>query len=941
MSASAYDIFKQLFLDGSPFGKKTATDADLEGGYRDKASISDLLPWLGIVGDDNAVLLEDGYSVAGVIEIKPISTEARSLDYMISQRDAIQRVLTQSFPGTDRSPWICQVFAFPDKAEFKHLPDRVRDYAHSRQAKQVGDVHPYTDWFVDNVFRPHVEDMRAPEGLFIDSSSGNELPWGGNYRRVYMVVYRRLSRGIKLRRNMNPLQELNTTLKKLSMNLQVAGIKSTRLKGETIRNWLFRWFRPAPQQTGGDTEALLESNQYVSSGDVGEDELATPFDYSLADDVVSPDARSDKKTGNWYFDGLPHTVLQVERLSHRPEIGVLSAERQVSDSTICVLDQLPSSSIVIITFVMPTRSAIKKHLDIMEKRSKAQTEEAAAARRAIEHGREQLQSGNLILPVSIAIALRADDDIELEHQMDEVTSWLGNNSLELIAGDDDVYRLDSYLRFIPMGYDHRLDHIKRRNRFMYAQHLANILPFYGRETGTGNPCLLFSNRGGEPFMVDPLNLNDRARNAHLFLYGPTGAGKSASLVYLQMIIMAIYRPRFVVMEAGNSFGLLAELFKQQGLSTVDITLSPGVAPSLAPFQAALELVDANGNIIKAEDVIAVDADLEEDADDIEEEPAEKVERDLLGELLIIAQIMVTGCIESEERKFSRQDGALLKEAILSAAVECRKSGREYLLTEDVIRALDATKENRQEKRGRIEEMVDSMKLFTDGFAGELFNRKGDELPDADYIRIDLGILASGNDTKDKLSVAYISIMNQIIARAKRTKDDGRDTIALTDEAHVITTERLLAKYLVTLAKLLGRRAGVWLWMATQNMEDFPDEAEKILSMFEWWLVLFVNAKELKEIEKFKTFTSDERDMLLNTKKVQKKYTEGVVLGDTMKGLFRNVPPAPCLLLAGTEKEEKRERRLVMDEFGCTEVEAAFKLADKLREARRKSVLEHR
>src|SRR5690606_9227326 len=181
--------------------------------------------------------------------------------------------------------------------------------------------------------------------------------------------------------------------------------------------------------------------------------------------------------------------------------------------------------------------------------------------------------------------------------------------------------------------------------------------------------------------------------------------------------------------------------------------------------------------------------------------------------------------------------------------------------------------------------------------------------------------------------------NQIIARAKRTKNDGRDTIALTDEAHVITTEKLLAKYLVTLAKLLGRRDAVWLWMATQNMKDFPEDAEKILSMFEWWVLLFVNAEELKQVERFKTLTEDERKMLLNTRKVSRKYTEGVILGDTVQGLFRNVPPAPCLLLAGTEKEEKRERRLVMEREGCTEVEAAFILADELREKRRQSVLQ--
>ena len=70
------------------------------------------------------------------------------------------------------------------------------------------------------------------------------------------------------------------------------------------------------------------------------------------------------------------------------------------------------------------------------------------------------------------------------------------------------------------------------------------------------------------------------------------------------------------------------------------------------------------------------------------------------------------------------------------------------------------------------------------FAGELFNRPGTELPDADFIRIEMGTLATGGANKDKLTVAYISIINQIIARAQRTQRDGRPTINLTDEAHV-------------------------------------------------------------------------------------------------------------------------------------------------------------
>src|SRR5690606_41702687 len=83
---------------------------------------------------------------------------------------------------------------------------------------------------------------------------------------------------------------------------------------------------------------------------------------------------------------------------------------------------------------------------------------------------------NEVYPFPMAIELRAEHDVVLERQMEEVISWLGSCTLDVIGPDDDLYRLDNYLRHIPAGYDFRLDQIKRRNRLIYAQHLANILP---------------------------------------------------------------------------------------------------------------------------------------------------------------------------------------------------------------------------------------------------------------------------------------------------------------------------------------------------------------------------------------------------------------------------------------------------------------------------------
>jgi len=54
--------------------------------------------------------------------------------------------------------------------------------------------------------------------------------------------------------------------------------------------------------------------------------------------------------------------------------------------------------------------------------------------------------------------------------------------------------------------------------------------------------------------------------------------------------------------------------------------------------------------------------------------------------------------------------------------------------------------------------------------------------------------------EDKLTVAYIGIMNHINDLVEREQHDDRPTIVITDEGHIITTNPLLAPYVVIVYK---------------------------------------------------------------------------------------------------------------------------------------------
>ena len=57
---------------------------------------------------------------------------------------------------------------------------------------------------------------------------------------------------------------------------------------------------------------------------------------------------------------------------------------------------------------------------------------------------------------------------------------------------------------------------------------------------------------------------------------------------------------------------------------------------------------------------------------------------------------------------------------------------------------------------------------------------------------------------------------------------------------------LLARYVVKITKM-WRKLGAWFWIATQNLEDFPDASRKMLNMMEWWLCLVMPKEEVEQI----------------------------------------------------------------------------------------------
>ncbi|MCU7247298.1 conjugative transfer ATPase [Pseudomonas koreensis] len=889
--------------------RRPATDDDDQAFYATSPSFVDRLPWVEYLPDNRCMLLEDGQSVAAFFELTPLGTEGRESTWLMQARDTLENVLQDSFDELDSNPWVVQLYA-QDETNWKGYMSTLRQYVQPR-----ADGSAFSEFYL-RFFAHHLDAIAKPGGLFEDTAL-TRLPWKGQNRRVRMVVYRRAPDAVSLKRGQTAEQALDLVCERLTAGLSSAGIKTQRLGAADIHGWLLRWFNPNPTLLGqslADRQRFYHLTAYPEEAEAGEIELASGTDF--AQRLFFSQPRSDAEQGVWYFDAMPHRVMLMDRLRSTPQTGHLTGETRKGDAINTYFDQMPEDTVMCLTLVATPQDVLEAHLNHLNKKSVGDTLDSEQTRHDVDQARSIIGSSHKLYRGSLAFFLRGKDMQELDARGMQLANVMLNAGLQPVREEDEVAPLNSYLRWLPCVFDPAKDKRQWYSQLMLAQHAANLAPVWGRSQGTGHPGITFFNRGGGPLSFDPLNRLDRQMNAHLFLFGPTGSGKSATLNNILNQITAIYRPRLFIVEAGNSFGLFAQFAKRLALTVHHVKLSPGAGVSLAPFADARRLVET------PDEIETLDADRLDEGTGYEGDE----QRDVLGELEITARLMITGGEEKEEARLTRADRSLIRQSILDAAQRCADQGR-TVLTQDVRNALRergvdlALPESR---RTRLLEMAEAMDLFCQGLDGELFNRTGTPWPEADITIVDLATFAR-EGYNAQLSIAYLSLLNTVNNIAERDQFLGRPIINVTDEGHIITKNPLLAPYVVKITKM-WRKLGAWFWLATQNLDDLPKAAEPMLNMIEWWICLSMPPDEVEKIARFRELSPAQKALMMSARKESGKYCEGVVLSKSMEALFRAVPPSLYLAMAMTEPEEKAARFRLMQEYNISELDAAIRMA---------------
>lgn len=891
--------------------KIIVTKQDIARSYQSVPNLIHRLPWCDFNEKYKCFLLEDNQSLGVCFKITPIPCEARPDAMMAEIAKSISEAIKNSIPCEKENPWILQLYAHKECNLMRAYHD-IENYF-SKKVKTA----PLTKEFL-NTLKDHFKYITKTDGIFHDNQVTN-IDFRGGQIYIYAVLYRRIciKNSIKNSRY-NRLEEMLSVARKFSNQLRSAGIKIQRMTGKEFHQWMGNWFNPGMKHNFID---LKEK----------------PIGFDLAEQLFYHIPESF--TEGWLFNGLPHKVLTIQSMTVNPSIGHLTAERKrnVDDKIFNLMDNLPEGSVFVLTITFQAPSEVALHLKSVLDSAVGRHAQAEKVKNEINHAEKCLAEGDYLFPVTMAVYLKGQTLEHLHTNEAYAEVLLNSNGFKVIIGNDELFPIDAYLRYLPMNYDYYFDkHNSYRSRYMLLSDIAKLVPLYGRSQGTGHPGMVFFNRGGEPWTYDITV--DKTKNAHLLLLGETGTGKSNLLNYLIAHDLALYQSRFFIIDAGGSFDLLGDYCQSFGLTVKKIKIDLAAPVALNPFANGLriidqiESVDLNGqkNFLSN----SCEKLLKEQQDNLTKDILDETEeRDILGDMVLAALIMITGGEKKEEEMIRRSDRMLIMDTIIDAVYFVKRMGREQMIASDIVDAFEriACKlnvERDQNKIRRAREMADSMRYFTlDPVSSRFFNVIGNPWEIADVTIIDIGLFAREGYEAHR-AITFSSCMSNILSLAESNQAGNRAIKVVCDENHIFTSIPLLADIQTRIAKM-GRKLGLWLWLATQNMKDFADGAQRMLSQIETWLCLALPPDEIQQIERFKTLSLEERLLFLSAQKEKGKYTEGVLLSPKIKGLFRNIPPRLYLAMAATDQDEKYLRAQIMKKHQCSEIEAVKIIAEQM------------
>ena len=911
-------------------------------------SFADYFPVVDYLDDEQAYLFDDGLNVARFWKVESRYMCARSKASLARFNQALTAALN-ALPGGEEYPYVCQVFLRSQAAT--SIADDLE--AAMRENGVIDD--PYSQAILA-VNRQHAGLVSHAHGIFPDSRlPGADQGWKVNDLSVYLCIYRKAPEKFWKKEKRSPAAQISYDLTTFITAMQTAGVGLQPLAPHELVSWLAPYF-------GHETvsAAAMADARQMASFDLGQ--------MIFRHQPVYHRSKDPREQGIWRFGEQWLRYLTLGAVERPPREGTTTLGEQHVEGNrheidASLFEKLPTGSMMAWNIVPRSETQIKAEINQMlyqsedgaSREAKFTTEQAHAALDTI------MRSGQRIFYLQTGIYLQSRSLAGLLDATEQAATQIrGSGCLSVIEPRYDLISQDSFVRSLPAVYDFTHDrNAALRARKTYTAHLAALLPFYGNKSGSKHPCYIMYSRTGEPFYLNPFHPDDRVKVSHELFFGPSGSGKSASIVYMAMQSMAVNNPRMFIFDYGNSFKLLADYMERYGKRVKRITLDNSSDEVLAPFfetEKALKEAEEIERINRGEwapkakkgtlNLEKATGDNPADGDDAAADSGnssadDDEERSYLAEMEYILRIMVTGgndAVTLSQPQISRINAALVRGLRLS-----QQKGEPHARPSHMAQAMREMADEEATREGRLEEiavdlrnMADAIELWTTGLRGKLFNRHAEGFSaDYDLTVIELGALGK-KGSEDMLAVAGLSAIYTIIALAEKLQGSGRAIEVKIDEAHLWAKIRLLMGGLVTGAKVF-RKLGCWLNVITQDISDFADtDAQKILGNAEFWWLMRLDEKEIRQAGTVLNLSDEARHLIQFLRKEERRFVEGVSLSEKFdSAMVRFVPPSLMLALGQTDGKEKEARYRLMREHGISELDAALMIADHIEQARRK------
>jgi len=934
-------------------------------------SFVDLLPVKNYLGDGVFSFRAGG--LGSVLKIKTLSLEATTKDYQNEALEAITFVLKNGICYEHVDFWLSQMFIIKQQSA-DNLLSKIQAHCNNSPANDNRDNSPKSNKIdnssksnkIDNSIKinhgnnnnndthnnndkhnnhnqftnnylnamdKHIRSLSNTQGAFIDKNTGH--PWSLAEIEVYFCLWQQKSPNTKdLKKEFELITDAITTVQH---GLTQANIKTKRIDDKGYIEMLRCFFNTDDDNDNNndinndinndndndtnninvnDTNNVNNNNHNNNNNQTinSKPNILNTLDQDLSQIALNQPKIDVQEHGIFKFQRTDKTryaaYMPLECINNTEliDVGHLSAESQ--KTKLSIFDRLPIGSIWSQTTIYISNDKADEYLAQIKNSSMGNDAKSKANSDAAQAAMLAAAKGDYITRYAAGLYLFNNEKTQLKAQLRKVRSIFSALGLDLLETRANPLSQDDFIRSLPFCFNYQLDRAfyKRRSSLQHISTIAALSPFYGRSTGTGTPGVIKFNRGGEALMFDPVV--DKSQNAFGLLFGPSGTGKSAWLIEFLFAMMAVHKPKHVfIIEKGDSFGLFVDHCKRQGLSTNKVAIKTSCKDlHLPPFANATRLI--------------TDKNIDQ-------------ERDLLGELSIVAQLMITGGETKEADKFERSDWDTLGNAIQQAAKRTLAAGRTTTLTQDVIAALNQLADDSSllgSEQQRIRKMAKSMRVYINSaFDRQIFNSSGSLFPESDVTQLDVGIFGS-DGYESKLVVAFASLINDINRIAEQNQYNTRPIFLLIDEAHLFTKQPLIISWILKMVKM-WRKWGVWVWFATPSIEDYADTASSMFDTIEWIICLKIKKSEALKLAKLIDITSEQKQLIASISSSKGQYKEGVVISDQLSTLFRSVSMPLALALAMTEQSEKAQRQKIMQDSNCSEMQAAYQIADEILQAR--------